>query len=750
MLYTDRWDSLDVQRFYDWGVRARLNLIPTARKVLHDLAILPPHEADGPAIRARLEAILQEAELWGDQSWGIQPHPGSSPEPLPPDVTLDNAGIVEWASRINDLWEAVNRLGTYCHFRLKGERRREESHTLSSSFPAIPAAEYAQLKVKNVLVNDLEILLGRTALSSYPVRMEIDPTNECNLRCRACRHGITKDFHHIELRREYVGIISEALPFVDYIYPVGTGEPTMSSTLPMLISQAARHHVKVDMLTNGTLLAQADLPWEAFYRLGVSMDGASEETMRSLRPVAPLATVLAAVRLMRQKAPQAELFAKVTVSRVNYDEIPAIVEKLAEAGIDEVIVHSLSVLNPIHEGIQGRTVDRQHIQDCVAQAQAVAERLGVTFRNTLNFDCVARSEDDARSKETMLQVLKDTPLPVLKIHELSELKAALERWDFTYFPKGLEEHKARVTADRAASVRAVPPPLRVETIDPVLSSLLEQARKLTAGSVRVPYCFMPWKMPIVDSDGRARACCQLPGHLGDLDQGKSFQDLWSGPGYAALREAMFDTSKLPDTCASCQELDRSIYSEQTIALADYLMLPVRQAPNHPAPMDVAGLLKREARRGAWEALGPVQVRRSGVFELAPSAQILMRFPNPRTASGVYYQGKFQFQGGPVLVGVKPLWGTDLWSLMIDPGYTALLGDWVGLPMPPLPLDFGDCVEDECAVFLWALSTNQQPGIVEIAEFSGVATVSAPVRQNGWQRRHFWSGVTAAPSVKPSF
>lgn len=745
-MYTDRWDPLEAQRFYDWGVQARLNLIPTARKVLHDLAILPAHEADGPAIRARLEAILREAEHWGDQSWGIQPHRGDSPEPLPPDIVLDKAEIFEWASKINDLSAAVSRLGTYCHFKLKGERKRDESPTLSSSIPAMPAAEYAQLKVKNALVNDLEILLGRTALSSYPIRMEIDPTNECNLRCRACRHGITKDFHHIELRREYVEVISEALPFVDYIYPVGTGEPTMSSTLPLLIGQAARHHVKVDMLTNGTLLAQADLPWEAFYRLGVSVDGASEETMRSLRPVAPLATVLAAVRLMREKAPQAELFAKVTVSRVNYDEIPAIVEKLAEAGIHEVIVHSLSVLNPIHEGIQGRTMDREHIQACVAQAHAVAGRLGVAFRNTLNFDCVARSEDDTRSKETMLQVLKDTPLPVLKIHELSELKALLEQWSFTYYPKGLAEHKAGVKADRATSGTPVPAPVRVDTIDQILASRLKEARNLTAVP-EVPYCFMPWKMPIVDPDGRARACCQLFGHLGDLDQGKGFQDLWSGPGYVALREAMFDTAKLPDTCASCQELDRSIYSEQTIALADYLGLPVRQARNHPAPMDVAGLLKREAKRGAWETLGLVEARRSGVFELAPSAQILMRFRNPRTASGVYYQGKFRFQGGPVLVGVKPLWGIDLWSFAIDPEYTARLGDWVSLPMPPLPLDFGSCAEEECAVFLWALSTNQQPAIVEIAEFSGVATASAPVRQNGWQRRHFWSGVTAAPSAK---
>lgn len=732
--------SAKLHEFFDWGVRARLELIPTTRKVRRDFALLAEREPGGGAIMAALDRILEEAERWHDQSVGLPPAKGPYRETLP-DVEVPLAEIISWAEATNALFETVSRLGTYCHFHLKEQRKREAEQAKPVAAPLFSKEEYRRLKVKNSLLNNLEILLGRTSLSSYPLRLEIDPTNECNLRCRGCRHGITKEFHHTEMRREYVEIISEAFPFADYMYPIGTGEPTMSSTTPMLIREAARHQVKVDLLTNGIALDKVEVPWEAFHRLGISVDGASEETMRALRPVAPLAHVLASLGKLRAKAPQATIYTKVTVSRMNYDELPALMEKLAGAGVNEVIVHSLEVFHTVHEAIQVRASDRGHMEQCVQAAKETAERRGMRFVNALNFDGAARHDESARDKGAMFQVLKQNPLPVLQIRELPALGEALESTPFHYYPEAL----ARATAAKPAS-----PPIRrpaaveVPTIDRMIREHVRLAREIQPEQARIPYCFLPWKMPIVAPDGRTRACCHLSGQLGDIDQGKSFQDLWSSPGYVALRESMFEVEKLPDSCATCREFDRSAYSDETLALADMLGVPIRQAPRYPAPMDVTGLLRgagNPGRRG-FEPHG-ARVSWNGRFVIPPGGQIVARFPNPRSGAGVYYQGKFHFEGGRLLAGVKPFWGEDLWHYMIDSWYTSLLGDWVGLPMPPLPLDFSSCTAEECCVFLWAPPDNARNVEVRIKEFSGVATAPGPCHKDGLQTGHLWLGDQAA-------
>ncbi|MBS1824652.1 MAG: radical SAM protein [Acidobacteria bacterium] len=736
----ERQQYAEIVHFFDWGVNMRSELIPIARKVHKDFAALADSAPEGPALMKLIESILQEADRWGYRGAGIEPKKGDHPIELPEaaQVTRDQMRI--WAASIDTLYFALGRLGTYCHFHLKEQRKRDRAAEAPTAPPLMSPEAYQDLKRKNLLLNDLEILLGRSRLASYPLRMELDPTNECNLRCRGCRHGITKDFHHVELRRDYVEILSEAFPYIDYMYPIGTGEPTMSSTLPLLINEASRHGVKVDMLTNGTILEKAHLPWEKFYRLGISVDGATEETMRALRPVAPLAHVLQSLKDLRAKAPQARIYTKVTVSRMNYDELPALMEKLADSGVNEVIVHSLEVFHQVHEFIQVRAGDRDHMMECVESARRVAEGRGIHFVNALNFSGAARHDDRGLDKPTMFQMLKENPLPVLKIQELASIAESVRGIEFRYFPAELEGLPGFRPAPVAVE-KPRPAAVRIDTIDKEIASLTKAVRGLRAGQVQVPYCFLPWKMSIVESDGRARPCCHLEGHLDDVDQANEFQDLWSGPGYGKLRDSMFHWEKMPNNCKRCEEFDRSAYSADTFALADMLEAPVRMAPRHPVPVDVTKLIHTsKVKRSGFEMLSCTQ--KGDTYTIPPGGQILARFANPKTPSGVYYQGQFQIRGGSVLVGVKPLWGGDIWNYMLDAKLAGWLGDWIGLPMPPLTLDFRAYSEEECCVFLWAPSDNAGDITIRVRDFTGVVTAPGPAYGDSLQLRHFWSGVTA--------
>jgi hypothetical protein len=161
-------------------------------------------------------------------------------------------------------------------------------------------------------------------------------------------------------------------------------------------------------------------------------------------------------------------------------------------------------------------------------------------------------------------------------------------------------------------------------------------------------------------------------------------------------------------------------------------------------MDVPRLLRTAKRNpNEFEAHSGASKINSHHFVIPPGGQILVRFPNPKTPSGVYYQGKFRISGrGKLLLGVKPFWGPDMWAYMLDSDYTSMLGEWFGLPMSPLPIDFSSRAEPECCVFLWAPGENGSKVEVHLKEFSGVVTAPGPSYGDSLQLRHFWSGDTA--------
>lgn len=559
-----RWE-----RYFDRGVRDRGDLLSNARKVRRDLSLLPSGDPNVPPLIAVLDRLLAEGALWNDRSVGMAEEHGSLTARLPEPVNVPLDVLVRWSDNIKDLSVAVGRLGTFCHFALKDERKK----AVAEAQQATPG-DYRPLKRRNALLNHLEILLGRTRLSSYPIYLEIEPTNECNLRCRACVHGITKDFPHTELSPTYLDLLDEALPFAENTYLFGRGEATMAVGLSRLIDRAVLYQVRVDLLTNGILVDRLNLPWQSLHRIGISIDGATEETMRNLRPVAPLAHVLGTMKQLRAKAPQAVFYTQVTVSRLNFEEIPALVETLAGAGVNEVVIHSLNVFHEMHEGIQVRDGDRGDMARAVDEASRIAARHGIKLINEMRFDSVARPHDGDRNRPAMFQILKDTPLPVLEIREPAELRSEIESLasQFEYYPPALIE---------AAGLKPDPVPprphfdaARPETIDKAIRELARQAREITPERAAVPYCFVPWKMPLVGADGRARACCHMEGQFADLDQSDSFRDFWSSDGYARLRDSMFRAENLPDACVSCRAHERSMLSTDTLAVADMLDVPI--------------------------------------------------------------------------------------------------------------------------------------------------------------------------------
>ncbi len=75
------------------------------------------------------------------------------------------------------------------------------------------------------------------------------------------------------------------------------------------------------------------------------------------------------------------------------------------------------------------------------------------------------------------------------------------------------------------------------------------------GDVKKPVCHDPWNFFYVETQGSVNPCCYAGDHIGHIDV-QSFDEIWNGPGYTALREGLVSG----DThfwCKHCMKHDNS-------------------------------------------------------------------------------------------------------------------------------------------------------------------------------------------------
>ncbi|MBD3239560.1 MAG: radical SAM protein, partial [Chitinivibrionales bacterium] len=143
------------------------------------------------------------------------------------------------------------------------------------------------------------------AFSDYPVLSEVALTYRCNLRCRFCYTGCAGAGGHPsaapEMRPKQVKRVLETIYHDARVPSVSFtgGEPTLSPALPELVAFAKRLGMRVNLITNGTLidrayaerlvrsgLDSAQVSLEAPDARGhdslVSMDGAFERTVTAV------------------------------------------------------------------------------------------------------------------------------------------------------------------------------------------------------------------------------------------------------------------------------------------------------------------------------------------------------------------------------------------------------------------------------------------------------------------------------------
>jgi MoaA/NifB/PqqE/SkfB family radical SAM enzyme len=162
------------------------------------------------------------------------------------------------------------------------------------------------------------------------------PTSRCNSRCLSCDWWRSSGADDLTLLE--VGALARALP------PLGTKLVVFSGGEPLLrpdLFDAARlfrvRGMMLHLLTSGVLLERcATEVASTFSRVIVSLDAAGESLYHTIRGVAALAVVERGEARLRRIAPDVPVTARATITRLNYRELPRLVEHAKALALDGI------------------------------------------------------------------------------------------------------------------------------------------------------------------------------------------------------------------------------------------------------------------------------------------------------------------------------------------------------------------------------------------------------------------------------
>ena len=382
---------------------------------------------------------------------------------------------------------------------------------------------------------------GRVPPPNY---INIETTQACNLRCRMCvqaNTGSETGAQHMDYAL-FHDISEQVFPFADLFSPSVSGEPLLTKRFPEIMQQVDRYGLKIEINTNGMLLndARVNMLLPSLGVLIVSFDGATKETFETIRVGADFETVLGNMeRLVRKRnrlpsGRRPVLGMNCVLMRRNVPELSEIVGMACDLGFDFLSACHMFPFSP-----NMREESLVHHKDlaveCIEKALDRARALGFPFSvNALDRLTAITAAPEMGSDSSMIH-------DVVKTLRGKEVNKSLIP-EFPMRSSNDPDHE-NVRKRRAAAW------------DRVSFARPYDCRSTVPDRNPIDVCEFLWRRLYIRMDGTISTCC-VPGAplLGPLSE-QSFQEVWDGPEYRALRLGLV-LKKPEPLCAGCQHVKR--------------------------------------------------------------------------------------------------------------------------------------------------------------------------------------------------
>lgn len=249
---------------------------------------------------------------------------------------------------------------------------------------------FKDIKNENLRILQEEIKNGASVLRSLPTTVSLSTDLRCNLRCPMCVRRLYDDDEHgnnLVIEDTYF------LKFAEQVFPAArilqlniAGEPLMSVKLDLELELAEHYGLKLDVVTNGTLLG-ADMDrlnrivWNAAY-ISVSLDSPVRRTYEAIRVGADFSQVVKNLMLLRDfrrlmPSDRAPMFIiNMVLMKRNLHEVERMIRLVKDIGADCLRIRDLMVLRDAMkpESLEGRGSEVVRV---LSKAMDLARRLRV-------------------------------------------------------------------------------------------------------------------------------------------------------------------------------------------------------------------------------------------------------------------------------------------------------------------------------------------------------------------------------------
>lgn len=361
---------------------------------------------------------------------------------------------------------------------------------------------------------------GREVPTGLPRWIGLTTTTVCNLKCVFCLQadGLAKPRW---MSDDVFGHTArELFPTARVVQLSTFGEPFMTPRLHELLDVLEWYGVKLDVVTNGTLLGD-----DAFMRRTVdigdafafSIDGATASTFNALRINADFDEVMDAIirwnrfRLLKPANERPRMTFKSILMKDTIREAPALVEIAKAFRADEI---GFCHLSEHREEVRGQSLYTRPRESnhYLGLAREKADAYGIPMEGPEPFPVTEDASDE----------VDEWPEPTRPSDDLLDrIRAGI--------PDGCDDGGI----DDSRWPRVLP--------------------ALPSGN---PRCYFLWRRTYVDPDGHVITCCHPDGErMGNLKDAP-FWRIWTSPRYAEFRRRVYSSSPVA-ICDNCFIINHS-------------------------------------------------------------------------------------------------------------------------------------------------------------------------------------------------
>ena len=223
------------------------------------------------------------------------------------------------------------------------------------------------------------------------------PTSRCNSACVSCDWWRCSG--EGDLSVDEFATLAAALPALGtQVVVFSGGEPLLRPEVFAIAELFRAHGVRLHLLTSGVLLERFALRVGAcFERVIVSLDASNEALYRSVRGVAALACVERGVLRLRQLARHIPLTARATLHRLNFRDLPNLIDHARAMGLDGISFLPADLSSPAFGRERSPDLARLALsEDEVSDFAAVVEGTIRSHADDLTSGFVAESAERLR------------------------------------------------------------------------------------------------------------------------------------------------------------------------------------------------------------------------------------------------------------------------------------------------------------------------------------------------------------------